>query len=397
MISVKAPVSKSEFQRALIGEFLNVGSCSLLPADGVDLAESDDIVDCRKAIRAAEDGAEPYVGDSATALRILLPVLRAKGFRQRINMSKQLADRPSIPLFERLAEGEFLKSGEYKLSGGISSQFISGLLFSLPICSGDSVLEVEELKSKPYIDMTLDTLSDFGIGIDVKCSENGKWIFRIPGNQEFCRSEALEIYGDWSGAAYIMAKALAEQCEVKITGLDRESRQGDKAIVEVIECFGSSISWSEDGLILKPGKVKGIRYDASDTPDLVPAIAAAAAFGDCDTVITGTERLRFKESDRIEAILCNLNADYEAGTLTIHPADSCSDSQLVSRDSLHPHKTPKASGSHPQPPAYRDFDDHRIAMMCDIVSRGKSPESTSIRKSYPGYYQAARTLQAAKA
>jgi len=247
-------------------------------------------------------------GESGSTLRFLLPVAAALGKTATFTGHGRLPERPIGILLEELEQhgcsvsGESLpvevsgqlKSGVFTLPGNVSSQFITGLLFALPLLKGDSEIHLTtELESKGYIDMTLKTLKTFGI--EVRNREHG-WY--IPGNQTLRGSRMRFTEGDWSNAAFWLT-AGAINGSVGCQGLDMESAQGDRAIVSILEKFGAETKMILNQITVTNKEMKGIHIDASQIPDLVPILCVAAAAAEGETVISNAGRLRLKESDRL--------------------------------------------------------------------------------------------------
>jgi 3-phosphoshikimate 1-carboxyvinyltransferase len=167
---------------------------------------------------------------------------------------------------------------------------------SLPLVKSKSHLMVADLRSKPYIDMTLQVLSDFGIEVENVDYE----VFNIPGSQKYhARDHCVE--GDWSGASFpLVAAALSGQ--VKVIMLQKKSGQPDKAIVEVLRKAGANVTIKEDSIEVKKNVLKAFHFDATECPDLFPPLVALAAHCDGITTIKGAQRLKYKESDRAAAL-----------------------------------------------------------------------------------------------
>lgn len=244
-------------------------------------------------------------GESGSTLRFLLPLCAVKRrehpghYAITLTGAGRLPSRPNGPLLEALRthgariHGDFLPltvdgglfAGDFALPGNVSSQYFSGLLFALPLLSGDSTLTyTSPLESMPYVDLTLSVLRQFGIRIEDM--ENG---WRIPGNQKYTSPGTVEAEGDWSAAAFWLgANSLGNAVAVK--GLNRASCQGDKAVEALLPQIGGEI-------------------DVTDTPDLMPILSAvAAALPGKTTRIIGAARLRLKESDRIAAMAKTIQA-----------------------------------------------------------------------------------------
>lgn len=344
---VRAPSSKSEAHRALIvaalaglygaGGHIRRVRCTDLNQDieatvrclqglGADITrEGEDFL--VTPIARIPEQAELDCGESGSTLRFLLPVCCAlgsvegapKGFKVSLIGHGRLPERPLSPLYEELvAHGAALSpmgsnplvvqgkltAGDYAVDGGVSSQFISGLLFALPLLGGDNTLSVTgKIESVPYIHMTTDAISRVtgAVGGDLPR-------YSIAGTDSHpmipIENCASLVGGDWSGAAFFLTAGVlcGEVDSITLTGLDLCSRQGDKAIVEVLRSMGGDIRETEDGLTAFSSKLHGIRIDATQIPDLVPILAVAASVADGETVICGASRLRLKESDRLKTV-----------------------------------------------------------------------------------------------
>lgn len=271
-----------------------------------------------------------------------------------------------------------LHAGTYTVPGNVSSQFISGLLFLMPLLEGDSRIKiVGKCESIDYINLTLEVLALAGIRIEKR--EDG---FKVYGNQKYRLKGDITASGDWSNAAYILSMG-AFYDSVTVCGLDFNSLQGDKAIIDVLNDFGVGVDVDADEgrVSVRPGKLKGITQDVSNIPDLVPALSvvASAAYG--DTVFKHVERLRLKESDRVVAIQQLLNAigiesetikDEEGEDLIIHGKSS--------------------SGTGFNPITIDGFNDHRIVMAAAITALRVDVPITivgaqAVNKSYPGFFE----------
>ncbi|MCL2055903.1 MAG: 3-phosphoshikimate 1-carboxyvinyltransferase [Oscillospiraceae bacterium] len=332
----------------------------------------------------SQNRADIFCGESGAALRFLLPVCAALGIPAAFHMEGRLPKRPisalcgamaangcvfSEPgLFPLTLEGK-LKSGQYILPGDISSQFVSGLLFALPLLDGDSKIHITgALQSRPYADMTLNALRLFGI--KAQQDDHG---FCVSGGQVYLSPKTVRVGGDWSGAAFWLAAGAIAKTTVTCTGLDLASKQGDRAITKLLSRFGARVSQQGDAVTVYPGELNGIEISAEDIPDLVPALAAAAACARGKTVIKNAARLRFKESDRIHTT---------AQALSMLGADitETADGLIIIGKS-------KLPGGDTQ-----SFGDHRIAMATAILS-GACEGPVTIRgahaaqKSYPAFFE----------
>ncbi len=267
--------------------------------------------------------AEIDCGESGSTLRFLLPLVSALGIDTTINAHGRLPERPLSPLKEELEKKGVafekgdkyplhitgnLQSGEYELAGNVSSQFVSGLLFALPLLEGDSKIKlIPPVESKPYIDMTVATLRNFGIFIEE--TEN---TYIIKGNQKYISPEEITIEGDWSNSAFFLCAGALSKDGVTVSGLDINSTQGDKKILGILKRMGASVEVNNDEITVKKNKLMGTMVNGGDIPDLVPIVSVMGAM--CDkgvTHIVNASRLRLKESDRIattEALLTKVGA-----------------------------------------------------------------------------------------
>lgn len=266
-----------------------------------------------------------------------------------------------------------LKPGTYTVAGNVSSQFITGLLFTLPLLEEDSQIKLTtELESVGYIYLTLDVLQHFGIQVHF---HRAKGLFEIPGGQSYQATD-YTVEGDYSQAAFfLVAGALGN--DVMIEGLDKDSAQGDKAIMDFLQAFGAEIVEQGDAIqALAPagGLTGGVTLDGSQCPDIIPVTALASCLATGETVIEHLERLRIKESDRLAATaeeLSKLGASIEVvdDSLVINGVAS-----LNGQAEVWSHK------------------DHRMAMMLAVASTVCSEailiqDSECVAKSYPEFWQ----------
>ena len=332
----------------------------------ISLSASEAVLDCN---------------ESGSTLRFLIPVACAVCDKTSFMMSGRLPERPLSPLREELeAHGinfEYpkrdvltvsgrLKCGDYVVSGEVSSQFISGLLFALSFLEGRSTLTVTgKIESAPYIEMTLDALEAFGVSIS---AENN--VYTIIGGRLKSKG-VLSVEGDWSNAAFPLCAA-ALGGNIKLDNLNLVSRQGDMAILDILTRFGAEIVKENGFVTVKRGSLKAIELDASHIPDLVPVIATVASVAEGTTKIYGASRLRIKESDRLvstSTMLRGLGADITE-----------TDDGLIIRG-----KTKLSGGT------VSSFNDHRIAMsaaVASVVCMGSVTikDAEAVNKSYPDFW-----------
>ena len=351
--TVTLPSSKSVAHRALICSFLAGGSDVIINGQG------NDILATRNCLEAMQS--DPCVldcRDSGSTLRFLMPVAAALGLDATFRTGGQLAARP-VSEFRELIEahktGGRLQSGDYSISGNVSSQYVSGLLMALPLLDGDSTVSIEgPCESVPYINMTIAVLKRFGIEIS-----DG---YKVCGGQKYSSPGTFAVEGDWSAAAFwLVAGCTGQGMELK--GLDWNSGlQGDSRIADILKSMGGDIS---NG-VARPSELHGITVDCRDIPDLVPAIAVAAAKAQGQTVLTGIHRLRFKESDRVSSIIGLLRAF----------GIECSAT----------HDCITITGGRPHEAVVRTYSDHRIAMAAAIMGDCTIDDADCVAKSYPAFF-----------
>ena len=395
--SLAAPPSKSAAHRALICAALAGGGRveGVLPsADmratlgaveslGAAVHQIGEEVSITRAALPIE-GEAPVVDclESGSTLRLLLPVFAAKGIPATFIGRGRLPQRPlgvyadclpahgvalrgagGLPL---TLEGR-LRGGRYALPRDVSSQFISGLLFALPLCRDDSDIRLTTpLESAAYVRMTLETLARSGIRVE---ETRDGW--HIPGGQSY-RPVDTRVEGDWSQAAFLLA-AGALGGEVILTGLNRDSAQGDRAAWKLFRDFGAEVDWVEDTLRCRRAALRGIEIDASQIPDLVLVLAAVAALAEGTTVIRNAARLRLKESDRLAATAQCLAL--LGGRVEERP------------DGLVIQGIPRLKGGR-----VPGWNDHRIVMSMAVAALGckEAVEVTdphSVEKSWPGFFE----------
>jgi len=331
--TIHAPSSKSMLQRAIAIAFVTKGdsvvrniSCSDDVSTVIDLVTQ---LGVKKNISngvlflKSEGGIKSNKSfdlncrESGLCLRMFSPILSLSGNRFILRGTGSLQNR-TIKMVETglqklgvgcKSRGGYppieiqgqLSGGEAIFDGSISSQFLSGLLIALPLCSQNSVLRVENLKSRPYLDLTLKMVRDAGIVI----KEDKKNIFKIQGKQKF---KPLDIVaeGDWSSASFILT-AGAISGEVIMKNLQIDSFQADKVILDVLGIAGAYIKKEDDFILVKKRELNSFEFDISESPDLFPPIAVLAANCKGRSIIYGTERLKYKESKRGEVIKKEFN------------------------------------------------------------------------------------------
>ena len=400
--TIMVPSSKSAAHRLRIGAALSERTCRVF-CEGLS-KDIEATARCLKALGAEityEEGrsaflvkpirrektseqapADLFCGESGTTLRFLLPLAGALGKKAVFHPEGLLSKRPMGPLVEELEkhgvrifqEGDILSSegqllpGGYVLPGNVSSQFISGLLLSLPLLEEDSRLDITgNIESRAYIVMTEQLLMQAGAVFDRQGAS-----YRIPGKQQFRLPAEVSAESDWSSAApFLCLGALSEE-GITIPGMNLHSCQADQAVLDVLRDFGAGIT-AADGLVtVRKQKRKAFVMDASNAPDLVPVISAMACAAEGDTRIIHAERLRFKESDRLQSIAAMIRA--------------LGGEASEREDGLVIHGTGSLLGGTVDP-----ANDHRIAMAAAVAASICKepvciPDSECVGKSYPRFF-----------
>ncbi len=386
---VSVPPSKSVSHRMIIAAALANGVSTI-----TDLLPSEDIlatIDCMRALGAeieftgdraviegitkAPDKAELNCRESGSTLRFLIPVACALGVNARFQGSGKLPQRPITPLVKELPKHGItletpnsgslpcsafgkLSAGQFDIDGGVSSQFITGLMLALPVLEGDSeIVLTSPLQSKPYVDITMGVLRSFGCVVTE--TDRG---YLVKGNQRL-KPFSGAVEGDYSQAAFFYtANALGSA--IDIGGLNECSYQGDKAITRICESFAKNR--------------EAFTLDCSDIPDLVPILSVLACFCRGTSRLENVARLRVKECDRLAAMEDCLNKI--GGKVT------CGEDYM----------TIEGVGYFKGGEVYA-YNDHRIAMsmavaatMCDepLIIRG----AECVRKSFPNFFEVYKAL-----
>jgi len=405
---VQAPSSKSYTHRAFICSALASGTSNVKnPLSSVDTLAT--LEACKKfgvdvksgkdslEITGVSDKAEKCeinCKESGSTMRFLIPVSAVTCKEAVLTGYPGLLKRPVGPIVDALKQlgvqcesnegfppvtvkGGEITGGKVEISGNVSSQFISGLLFTLPMAKERSeVVITTELESKNYVLMTLEVLREFGINVTVSSDMKH---FLIPGNQKY-KPKKYVVEGDYSSAAFLFAiGVLSSENGILIKGLKDKSLQGDSKIVNILKKMGAEINY-QNGFRVGKSNLKAIEIDAKDFPDLVPILAVVATQAEGKTVIKNVGRLRIKESDRLAAItseLKKMGAEIKEG-----------------EDYLEIVGPVKLKGATIDP-----YGDHRIAMACSIaglVAEGDTiiENPTCIKKSYPRFFDDMRKLGA---
>ena len=326
--------------------------------------------------------------ESGSTIRFLIPVGITRENELIFDGKGKLVDRPLDSYYKIFKEqglkyettgGKLpltvngkLKPGNYEIDGNISSQFITGLLYALPLLDGDSKLTINKnLESKGYVDLTLEILKLAGIEI----VNNDYKSFDIRGNQTY-KPFNYTIEGDYSQVAFWIVAGIISanrDNEVKCLHVNKNSLQGDREIIEIVTRMGANLEIFDDYVIVKPSKTKGTVIDISQCPDIGPILTVLAALSEGETRIINGERLRIKESDRITSIKTELNklganVAEEGDSLIIQGVQGFTGGVTVSA-----------------------WNDHRIAMSLAVASSRCEKEiileeAESVRKSYPHFW-----------
>ena len=311
--------------------------------------------------------AELDCGESGSTLRFFLPVACALG------TGASLVGHGSFPLS---VSGE-LGRGSFALPGDVSSQYASGLLMAAPILGGDvSIVVAEPVESLPYITLTCNVLGRFGVDVvtdHVAVGGGRATRYLVPGGSSYVSPRTLTVGGDWSNAAFWLCAGALDGKGLTVTGLDLASVQGDRAVLGALALFGARVSRSRDSVTILPDRLRACTIDVSTCPDLVPPLAAVAARAEGTTHIVGAERLRLKESDRLETISAAIRA--------------LGGKARVTSGGIDVEGVPTLAGG-----VVDAANDHRIAMMAAIAAVGAQGPTAivgaeCVSKSYPTFFE----------
>ncbi len=330
--------------------------------------------------------AEPiYLGNSGTSMRLLTGICALGKGRFVLTGNERMQQRPIEPLLAALRkwavnayseknngcppviiEANGLKGGETEIDPSLSSQFLSALLLAAPYAKKEAVIKVKgKLASRPYIDLTIQVMKAFGVGIDNQDYQ----VFRVKKGHYQPREYTIE--GDCSTASYFWAAAAILKGEITVRPIFVYSKQADLAFVKILEKMGCKSEIKNDGIKLIGGELKGIEVDMNQMPDVVPTLAVVAAFAKGKTVITNVGHLRHKECDRLHAMATELK---KMGIKTEEKEDS-----LI------------IEGGNPQGTVIETYNDHRIAMSFAIAGL-KVPgieiiNPGCVKKSFPEFWE----------
>jgi len=351
--TINLPGSKSLSNRALLLAALAKGTTKV-----TNLLDSDDIRYMLNALKALgvryqlsddkticeieglggpfniQDNLSLFLGNAGTAMRPLTSALCLKGNHEVeiiLTGEPRMKERPILHLVDTLRQAgadirylenegyppltirnKGIKGGNVKIDGSISSQFLTALLMSAPLAENDTEIEIiGELVSKPYIDITLAMMRDFGVHVENHHYQK----FQVKGNQSYISPGKYLVEGDASSASYFLA-AGAIKGKVKVTGIGKNSIQGDRLFADVLEKMGAKITWGEDFIQAEHNELHGIDMDMNHIPDAAMTIATTALFANSETVIRNIYNWRVKETDRLTAMateLRKIGAEVEEG------------------------------------------------------------------------------------
>jgi 3-phosphoshikimate 1-carboxyvinyltransferase len=401
---VAAPPSKSLTQRAIAAGLLaggttviwypsfcndSLAAMKMAEALGATVTANDDFITVQPGLRPAIP-VNLHCGESGLALRMFAPIAQVISMQTTFTGKGSLTGRPVSMIKEALSQfgitvttnGGFLPltligrmtGAKAVIDGSTGSQLLTGLLMALPLLDSNSEMEVVNLKSKPYISLTCQLLSDFGIIVE----NNDFRRFFIKGNQSY-RAHEYAVEGDWSSAAFLLV-AGAVAGDVTVSNLNCESKQADKAVLDVLDEAGVQVTANGNSVRAVGSDLKAFTFDATDSPDLFPPLAALASYCTGTSKIKGVSRLEHKESDRAKAIIQVLN------DLNIH-------SFIEDDDML-------IKGGEVRGAIVSSHNDHRIAMMAAVMAPGSRGEVTvtgaeAVDKSFPDFFDALTGLGAA--
>lgn len=330
----------------------------------IDANESGSTLRFLIPISSLFEGASNFVGRGQLGVRpldIYQNIYEEQGLRY---------DASPPPVLDLTVEGR-LQADSYEMPGDVSSQFITGLLYTLPLLEGDSSIQITSpLESVGYLDLTLAMLDKFGIQVDWNREEQ---LLQVPGNQSF-QAQNYTVEGDYSQSAFFLGAAALGN-PVKSYGLNLDSKQGDKAVLDILDQLGAPVKQVDDYLTVENPQLKGGgTIDGSQCPDIIPMVALVAALSPGYTEIINLHRLRIKECDRLQATrdeLTALGADIE-----------------IEEDSLHIHGVESLKGG----VQVWSHKDHRMAMMLAIASTVCEDDiiltdSECVAKSYPNFWE----------
>lgn len=330
---------------------------------------------------------ELFLGNAGTAMRPLAAALCLGSGDYVLTGEPRMKERPIGHLVDALRQagaeieylenenypplkiqGTGLKGGTVSIDGSISSQFLTAFLMSAPLAKDDVTIEITgELVSKPYIDITLHIMQQFGVQV----INNDYQQFVIPAGQQYVSPGDFLVEGDASSASYFLAAAAIKGGEIKVTGIGKRSIQGDVKFAEALEKMGAEIEWGDDFVIARRGELHAIDMDFNHIPDAAMTIATAALFAKGTTKIRNVYNWRVKETDRLSAMATELR---KVGAVVEEGEDYIT-------------ITPTQQLKHA---AIDTYDDHRMAMCFSLVALSDTPVTINdpgcTSKTFPDYF-----------
>ncbi|MCW8327346.1 3-phosphoshikimate 1-carboxyvinyltransferase [Photobacterium sp. SDRW27] len=404
---VNLPGSKSVSNRALLLAALAQGTTrltNLLDSDdirhmlnalkqlGVSYRLSDDKTVCEVegvgATFKPEHALKLFLGNAGTAMRPLAAALCLGEGEFVLTGEPRMKERPIGHLVEALRtagaditylenenypplkiKGTGLQGGEVEIDGSISSQFLTAFLMSAPMAKADTLIRIKgDLVSKPYIDITLHIMAQFGVTVENRDYQE----FVVPAGQVYQAPGDFLVEGDASSASYFLAAAAIKGGEVKVTGIGKKSIQGDVQFADALAAMGAEIEWGDDYVIARRGELKAVDMDFNHIPDAAMTIATAALFADGVTSIRNVYNWRVKETDRLAAMATELR---KVGAVVEEGDDYIT-------------ITPPAQLKHA---AIDTYDDHRMAMCFSLVALSDTPVTINdpkcTSKTFPDYFE----------
>ncbi|WP_314282570.1 3-phosphoshikimate 1-carboxyvinyltransferase [Haemophilus sputorum] len=407
---INLPGSKSLSNRALLLAALAHGTTEV-----TNLLDSDDIRHMLNALKSLgvsyelssdktvctitgvggafnwQNGLSLFLGNAGTAMRPLAAALCLKGQQEAevvLTGEPRMKERPIKHLVDALIQvganvqyleqegypplairNTGLQGGKVQINGSISSQFLTALLMAAPLAEGDMEIQIMgELVSKPYIDITLAMMKDFGVTVENQNYQT----FIVKGNQSYISPKRYLVEGDASSASYFLA-AGAIKGNVKVTGIGKNSIQGDRLFADVLEKMGAKITWGEDFIQSEQAPLHGVDMDMNHIPDAAMTIATTALFAEGETVIRNIYNWRVKETDRLSAMateLRKIGAEVEEGEdfIRIQPL----------------------ALSQFQAAEIATYNDHRMAMCFSLIALSNTPvtilDPKCTAKTFPTYF-----------
>jgi len=336
---------------------------------------------------------ELFLGNAGTAMRPLSAALTLGRGEFILTGEPRMAERPIGPLVTALRQngGQItylqnegypplqikatgLSGGAVTIDGSISSQFVTALLMASPLAKADTTITIDgDLVSKPYIDITLHIMAQFGVDVENRDYQT----FKIAGGQRYRSPGTLLVEGDASSASYFLAAAAIKGGTVNVTGIGKRSVQGDVRFADVLAAMGADVSWGDDYISVTRGALNGIDLDMNHIPDAAMTIATTALFAEGPTAIRNIYNWRVKETDRLAAMTTELR---KVGATVVEGEDFIE-------------ITPPATLKHA---AIDTYNDHRIAMCFSLLALG--PASITINdpgctaKTFPDYFDKLATI-----